>query len=319
MKTDLHTHSTASDGTLKPAELVTLADSCGVKLLALTDHDTVDGLPEAKSEAVKHGITFVPGIEVSTLWNERSIHVVGLGIRYEDGKLARVFADVAEKRVNRGKDIGKRLGELGFPDAYEGALRFAAKKGTLSRAHFARWMKMNGYVKTVQEAFDVYLGDGCPAFIKTVWPSLEEGISIILNAGGIPVLAHPGRYKLPEATPLSQLMKEFYEAGASELRSARGASVPKPKRCSLISHASMGSTRASGPTSIRSGAEGRAPVKFTLSPRIWIPSGSIFRHLRVFSRRRGHALPSFLQQTAINFTQTAEPDFPAPLLDFSVP
>ena len=213
MKTDLHTHSTASDGTLKPAELVTLADSCGVKLLALTDHDTVDGLPEAKSEAVKHGITFVPGIEVSTLWNERSIHVVGLGIRYEDGKLARVFADVAEKRVNRGKDIGKRLGELGFPDAYEGALRFAAKKGTLSRAHFARWMKMNGYVKTVQEAFDVYLGDGCPAFIKTVWPSLEEGISIILNAGGIPVLAHPGRYKLPEATPLSQLMKEFYEAG----------------------------------------------------------------------------------------------------------
>ena len=85
MKTDLHTHSTASDGTLKPAELVTLADSCGVKLLALTDHDTVDGLPEAKSEAVKHGITFVPGIEVSTLWNERSIHVVGLGIRYEDG------------------------------------------------------------------------------------------------------------------------------------------------------------------------------------------------------------------------------------------
>ena len=85
MKTDLHTHSTASDGTLKPAELVTLADSCGVKLLALTDHDTVDGLPEAKSEAVKHGITFVPGIEVSTLWNERSIHVVGLGIRYEEG------------------------------------------------------------------------------------------------------------------------------------------------------------------------------------------------------------------------------------------
>ena len=110
MKTDLHTHSTASDGTLKPAELVTLADSCGVKLLALTDHDTVDGLPEAKSEAVKHGITFVPGIEVSTLWNERSIHVVGLGIRYEDGKLARVFADVAEKRVNRGKDIGKPRG-----------------------------------------------------------------------------------------------------------------------------------------------------------------------------------------------------------------
>lgn len=99
------------------------------ELLALTDHDTVDGLPEAKSEAVKHGITFVPGIEVSTLWNERSIHVVGLGIRYEDGKLARVFADVAEKRVNRGKDIGKRLGELGFPDAYEGALRFAAKEG----------------------------------------------------------------------------------------------------------------------------------------------------------------------------------------------
>ena len=106
MKTDHHTHSTAADGTLKPAELVTLADSCGVKLLALTDHDTVDGLPEAKSEAVKHGITVVPGIEVSTLWNERSIHVVGLGIRYEDGKLARVFADVAEKRVNRGKDIG---------------------------------------------------------------------------------------------------------------------------------------------------------------------------------------------------------------------
>ena len=223
MKTDLHTHSTASDGTLKPAELVTLADSCGVKLLALTDHDTVDGLPEAKSEAVKHGITFVPGIEVSTLWNERSIHVVGLGIRYEDGKLARVFADVAEKRVNRGKDIGKRLGELGFPDAYEGALRFAAKKGTLSRAHFARWMKMNGYVKTVQEAFDVYLGDGCPAFIKTVWPSLEEGISIILNAGGIPVLAHPGRYKLPEATPLSQLMKEFYEAGGLGIEVCSGS------------------------------------------------------------------------------------------------
>ena len=317
MKTDLHTHSTASDGTLKPAELVTLADSCGVKLLALTDHDTVDGLPEAKSEAVKHGITFVPGIEVSTLWNERSIHVVGLGIRYEDGKLARVFADVAEKRVNRGKDIGKRLGELGFPDAYEGALRFAAKKGTLSRAHFARWMKMNGYVKTVQEAFDVYLGDGCPAFIKTVWPSLEEGISIILNAGGIPVLAHPGRYKLPEATPLSQLMKEFHEEGGLGIEVCSGSQRSETE--AMLADFARQYGFYAGPTSIRSGAEGRAPVKFTLFPRIWILSGSIFRHLRVFSRRRGHALPSFLQQTAINFTQTAEPDFPAPLLDFSVP
>ena len=82
---------------------------------------------------------------------------------------------------------------------------------------------MNGYVKTVQEAFDVYLGDGCPAFIKTVWPSLEEGISIILNAGGIPVLAHPGRYKLPEATPLSQLMKEFYEAGGLGIEVCSGS------------------------------------------------------------------------------------------------
>ena len=230
MKPDLHTHSTASDGTLSPTELVSLADSCGVDLLALTDHDTVGGVAEAAAAAASFGIPFVPGVEVSTLWHHHSIHIVGLGVSYTDGVLDSAFARVGSQRLARRVEIGRKLESLGFPGAYEGALRFAKNAGSLSRMHFARWMKLNRYVPNVQDAFDKYLGDGCPAFVETVWPTVGEGIRIIRSAGGIPVLAHPGRYKLEPEHPLSSLVELFVSEGGRGIEVCSGSQSPDTER-----------------------------------------------------------------------------------------
>ncbi|MCG5030517.1 PHP domain-containing protein [Mesosutterella sp. OilRF-GAM-744-9] len=230
MKIDLHTHSNASDGGLSPSQLVTLAQSCGVGLLALTDHDTVNGLEEAEAAAAKAGITFVPGIEVSTLWRGITIHVVGLGIRHRDGVMRRIFESVGEKRIRRGVEIGRRFEALGYPGAYEGALRYSSSPESLGRVHFARWLVREGIVRNQQEAFDRFLRDDGPAFVQAVWPSIARAVEVIGSCGGIAVLAHPGRYRCRPGKSLEELLADFRAAGGRAIEVSSGSQSAESDR-----------------------------------------------------------------------------------------
>ena len=229
MKVDLHAHSNASDGALSPAQVVELAASCGVELFSLTDHDTVRGLEEAQQAADRFGMRFVPGVEMSVLWGGCTVHVVGLGVRYRDGGLARDFSGVGPARLARGREIAARLTELGFPGAFEGALRFCRQPDSLGRAHFARWLLLKGYVSGMQEAFELYLGEGCPAYVNAPWPSLEEGVSLIRSYGAIAVLAHPGRYRL-NGRSLGELALAFKASGGQAIEVSSGSQSADSER-----------------------------------------------------------------------------------------
>ena len=208
---DLHTHSTASDGVLDPQMLVRRAQGRGVRLLALTDHDTTAGIGAAREAARTAGITLVAGIELSTLWASCGLHVLGLGVDPAAAPLRQLEADLARLRETRAQRIAQRLSAAGIEGALGGALRLAAG-GQVTRSHFARHLVEAGAVASGQEAFKRYLGRGGKAFVRTEWPDLEQILAGILGAGGLPVLAHPLAYRL-SASRMRRLLAEFRELG----------------------------------------------------------------------------------------------------------
>lgn len=218
---DLHSHSDCSDGALSPVALIERAASRGVRALALTDHDTLDGLAEAHAAARARGIELVPGVEISVTWYGRTLHVLGLGIDPDASVLRDPLCALRAGRMERARAIGMRLAKLGIAGAYESALRFASSEGALGRAHFARHLIASGHVKDMASAFRRYLGDGKPAYVRHTWAQLDRAIAWIVEAGGVAVLAHPGRYGLkPER--LRTLMLEFRAAGGSAVEVACG-------------------------------------------------------------------------------------------------
>jgi len=218
---DLHCHSTASDGELSPTALVEHAVDKGVELLALTDHDVTDGLAEAAATAQRLGLEFVTGVEISVSWNKTLLHIVGLNFDIDNQSLQRGLAGLRSQRDARAKEMARRLEKLGFDDVLAGAGRYAGGR-ILSRTHFARHLYESGHVKTLQEAFDRYLGTGKPAYVKTEWIELGEAVEWITSAGGQAVIAHPGRYKL-SATKLRRLIEEFKAAGGEGLEVISGS------------------------------------------------------------------------------------------------
>ncbi|MDQ2069659.1 PHP domain-containing protein [Natronospira bacteriovora] len=217
--TDLHTHSTASDGRLAPAELVALAAEAGVRRLALTDHDTLAGLPEARAAAEDHGVELVPGLELSCQWRRQEIHVVGLWVDEQSPILTAALAEQAARREQRAERIAHRLEQNRMPGALDGARRLASG-ATLTRPHFARWLVETGHVPDMPTAFRRWLGRGKPAAVGFQWPPMSEAIDWIRQAGGVAVLAHPLKYRLT-STKLRALLADFAEAGgqAMEVRS----------------------------------------------------------------------------------------------------
>lgn len=211
---DLHSHSNRSDGALTPAALMERAARRGVRALALTDHDTVDGLSEAGVEADRHGLLLVPGVEVSVTWNGRTLHVVGLGIDPSCPRLLNGLAQVRSGRMQRAQAIGGRLASHGLAGAFEAALSLAANPDMVSRTHFARHMVDVGFVKDMSVAFRRYLGEGKPAYVRHTWAGLQEALDWIRDAGGLSVLAHPGRYGLRRAR-LHALFSEFRACGGT--------------------------------------------------------------------------------------------------------
>ena len=187
---DLHTHSTASDGTFSPAELVRYAKEKGICALALTDHDTTDGLLEAQAEALKAGIEFVPGIELTVQWPTGEFHLLGLGLRHKSAELARATDFLKGERNRRNMKMAEKLREMGVEITYEEVYeRFKTKN--IGRPHFASYMAEKGIVKQRQVAFDKYFAKGRPCYVDREGLDLEVAVEAIKTSGGIPVQAHP--------------------------------------------------------------------------------------------------------------------------------
>lgn len=190
---DLHVHSNKSDGTFTPAELVNYALEKGLSAFALTDHDTTDGIDEALRAAAGKPIEVIPGIEFSTEYEGHDIHIVGLYIDYHSDYFKRRLVNFVKGRILRNEEMCRRLTEHGFPvTCQELAREFPGC--VITRAHYARFMLSRGYTKTLKEAFDRYIGDGCPCFVPRKKITPMRAVEIILKAGGFPILAHPLLY-----------------------------------------------------------------------------------------------------------------------------
>ncbi len=192
---DLHVHSNASDGTMTPEAVVKLAKEGGLSIIALTDHDTVDGIEEAVSAGKKYGVTVIPGIEISAEYKNGDLHILGLGIDYTNEIFKEKVAVCRDSRDNRNIKMIKKLNEQGFPITWDIMMdRFGAN--SITRAHFAKYLIDEGYVKDKDEAFAKYLNPGCPCYVSREKVSPKKAIEMILESGGHPVLAHPLLYKM---------------------------------------------------------------------------------------------------------------------------
>ncbi|MEI6745723.1 MAG: PHP domain-containing protein [Methylococcaceae bacterium] len=225
---DLHCHSTASDGELSPTELVHRAAKNDISMLALTDHDTVAGLAEAKKCADELNINFINGIEISTQWEKIGVHIVGLNIYPQHEALQKVMAELHIMRIERAEKIALKLAKKGIPDALEFVQKTVTNE-TITRVHFANFLVAHAHVSTISEAFDRYLGDGKSAYVSTTWTPLENAIQAIRDAGGIPIIAHPLRYKLT-ATRMKKLLGTFKNAGGLAIEVVTGRYNPDEMR-----------------------------------------------------------------------------------------
>lgn len=208
---DLHTHSNKSDGSLSPTALIDEAKSIGLSAIALTDHDTIDGLEEAINHGNEIGIKVIPGVELSTEYMGRDVHIVGLFINYKDQSFLDHLKKFVDSRDERNKKMCQKLTNAGMPVIYEELIEMFGES-VLTRAHYARYMLSKGYIKSLPEAFERYIGDHSPYYVPREKVTPKQGVELILNAGGIPVLAHPILYKLGKDA-LNKLVSELKEYG----------------------------------------------------------------------------------------------------------
>lgn len=220
--TDLHMHSTASDGALPPAELVHRAAALGVSRLALTDHDTTAGVAEAVRAGKAAGVEVVAGVELSTLWCGREIHVVGLGMAHHP-VLDQGLAYQQQQRWQRAEAIAGRLHKRGLPGALQGVAGDGGRAP--GRSHFADWLVAQGAVRDRPQAFKRYLGQQGAAWVRPAWVSLETGVRWIRLAGGTAVLAHPFAYRMTGAWR-RRLCSAFVEAGGEAVEVVTGRTTP---------------------------------------------------------------------------------------------
>ena len=223
---DLHNHSTCSDGLLSPTQLIELAARAGVDAIALTDHDTTEGLEEAGEAAHRLGIGWVPGVEISVSWGDTTLHIVGLAIDPTAPAMVEGLKSIRDGRLGRAERVATVLKNMGIPGALEGALALAPNESVLSRTHFARFLVEAGAVKDTQAAFDKYLAKGKPAYVAHQWATLPDAVSWIAGSGGIAVLAHPGRYGL-KPWARAELLEEFRRLGGAAIEVVTGSHRPE--------------------------------------------------------------------------------------------
>ncbi len=230
MKIDLHSHTVASDGKLSPEELLLRAVSFDIDVLAITDHDCVDGLDAAHRfiEAQQLPIRLVDGIEISTVWQNKDIHIVGLNVDVTSAALNDLITQQKQRRDVRATMIATRLEKVTRPGILA-EVKEIAGDAAITRAHFAQWLVAHGYAKTMQQVFKKYLTRNQPGYVPPDWCSMQDAIEAIHAAGGQAVLAHPGRYDLTTKW-LKRLIEAFAGVGGDAMEVAQPQQAPQERR-----------------------------------------------------------------------------------------
>lgn len=222
LNVDLHCHSTVSDGALAPAAVAARAHAHGVDVWALTDHDEVGGIPEAREAATALGMRFVTGVEISVTWAGRTIHIVGLGFDENNEELRAGLAATRSGRERRAREMALQLRAVGIDNAFEGALKYVGNPDLISRTHFARYLVEIGACPDTPEVFRNYLTEGKPGFVPHRWARLADALAWIRGAGGVAVVAHPGRYDFSEME-LEAFLDEFKRFGGTGIEVVTGS------------------------------------------------------------------------------------------------
>ncbi|HEY8027140.1 MAG TPA: 3',5'-nucleoside bisphosphate phosphatase [Burkholderiaceae bacterium] len=222
LNADLHCHSQVSDGVLTPAELAARAKANGVDIWALTDHDEISGIAEARAAAKAIGLPYVSGVEISVTWAGKTIHIVGLKVDETEAGLVRGLASTRNGREPRARDMAEQLAKAGIPDTFDGAMRYAGNPDLLSRTHFARYLIEIGKGESIPDVFKNYLIEGKPGFVPHRWAHLKDAVRWIRDAGGVAVVAHPGRYKLNDMA-FDEFINEFKRSGGTGLEVLTGS------------------------------------------------------------------------------------------------
>ncbi|PLR49405.1 phosphatase [Chimaeribacter arupi] len=264
---DLHSHTTASDGFLTPAALVARAVEMRVGVLAITDHDSVDGLAAA-AEAIaaqQLPLRLVNGVEISTLWENHEIHIVGLNIDPQHPMMQALLAQQRLYRQQRAEEMARRLEKAHIPGALAGALRLA-DGGAVTRGHFARFLIEAGKAENVAQVFKKYLAKGKTGYVPPQWCTIEQAIDVIHQSGGQAVVAHPGRYDL-SAKWLKRLLAFFAEHGGDAMEVAQCQQAPN-ERTQLAQYAQQYQLLAS------QGSDFHQPCSWIeLGRKLWLPGG----------------------------------------------
>jgi len=226
LNADLHCHSVISDGTLSPEELAERAKANGVHLWALTDHDELGGQKRAREAASALNIDYLAGVEISVTWMGETIHIVGLGIDAEHIGIIEGLRMTRDGRANRAQLMAEQLAKVGIEGAYEGALHFAGNHELISRTHFARFLVEQGVCRNTEQVFKNYLIEGKPGYVPHQWASLDNAVNWIKSAGGVAVIAHPGRYSRLNAMQMDELYKHFKDIGGLAIEVITGSHSP---------------------------------------------------------------------------------------------
>lgn len=227
---DLHSHTQASDGVLSARDLVLRACERGVKVLAITDHDTTAAIEDAQTAIREENLdlTLVTGVEISTLWENHEIHIVGLGFDPHHPAMVELLQQQYQRREYRAAMIAERLAKAGIADALNGA-RQEAGAGQITRAHFARYLIQQGKAETMAQVFKNYLARGKTGYVPAQWCTLPTAVEAIHQAGGVAVVAHPARYQLSTKW-LKRLLAYFAEVGGDAMEVAQCQQAPNERQ-----------------------------------------------------------------------------------------
>ena len=267
MRIDLHSHTTASDGRLPPEELIDRALSFNLDVLAITDHDTLDGLGVAHQyiEENKLPLKLINGIEFSTVWQNKDIHIVGLNIDPQSKPLNALIEQQKAHRITRAEQIAHRL-EKATREGVLVEVQAIAGDAPITRAHFAKWLVDNGFAKTMQQVFKKFLTRNNPGYVPPNWCSMSDAVNAIHQAGGQAVLAHPGRYDLT-AKWVKRLLAAFVEADGDAMEVAQPQQAQQERR-NLANYAIQYELLAS------QGSDFHYPSPWMeLGRNLWLPSG----------------------------------------------
>ncbi len=222
LRVDFHSHSNCSDGHLSPQELIDRASNFQIDQFAITDHDSVRAIAIAKQHISDKNLKLrlISGIELSTLWQNFEIHILGLNIDVDNEELLTLIASQQTCREQRAIAMAEKLAKIGFANCYEDA-KALASDDCITRAHFARVLHHRGVVSTMQKAFDKYIGKGQRAYVKPTWCDLETAINVIQQSGGVSIIAHPMKYKL-SAKWLKRLIVDFKDANGDGMEVVSG-------------------------------------------------------------------------------------------------